>query len=59
MLSGDTFFHAGQRQNMCKSLYVGQWHKHVKEFYIATTERLLKEKSCRLGRANQVDITRE
>ncbi|OGE56018.1 hypothetical protein PENARI_c003G02651 [Penicillium arizonense] len=59
MLSGDTFFHAGQRQNMCKSLYVGQWHKHVKEFYIATTERLLKEKSCRLGRANQVDITRD
>ncbi|KAI9372316.1 heme peroxidase [Aspergillus egyptiacus] len=59
MLSGDTSFHAGQQRTMQKSLYRGQWHKHVKEFYIATTERLLKEKSCRLGGVNQVDITRE
>lgn len=59
MLSGDTSFHASQRRTMDNSLYTCQWHKHVKEFYITMTEKLLKDKSCRLGRANQVDITRE
>ncbi|THC88806.1 hypothetical protein EYZ11_011744 [Aspergillus tanneri] len=59
MLSGDTSFHGSQRQTMSQSLYRDQWNKHVKEFYIATTRRLLAEKSCNLGNVNQVDITRD
>jgi linoleate 10R-lipoxygenase len=59
MLSGDTSFHDSQRQTMGNSLYVGQWRKHVKEFYLSMTKRLLNDKSCQLGRAMQVDITRE
>ncbi|KAJ5085033.1 hypothetical protein N7532_009804 [Penicillium argentinense] len=59
MLSGDTSFHDSQRQTMGNSLYVGHWRKHIKEFYLSTTKRLLNDKSCQLGRAMQVDITRD
>lgn len=59
MLSGDTAFHAKQRETMSKSLYRDQWRKHVKEFYEDITLRLLHEKSCKIAGINQVDITRE
>ncbi|KAJ9263257.1 hypothetical protein DTO212C5_7683 [Paecilomyces variotii] len=59
MLSGDTSFHAKQRETMSKSLYRDQWHKHVKEFYEQTTLSLLQEKSCKIAGINQVDITRD
>ncbi|KAL2004333.1 hypothetical protein VTN02DRAFT_3127 [Thermoascus thermophilus] len=59
MLSGDTAFHAKQRETMSKSLYRDQWRKHVKEFYEDITLRLLHEKSCKIAGINQVDITRD
>ena len=59
MLSGDTRFHAQQRQLMGKSLYQDTWHKQVKDFYEYTTLKLLHEKSCKIAGINQVDITRE
>ena len=59
MLSGDTRFHAQQRQLMGKSLYRDSWHKQVKDFYEYTTLKLLHEKSCKIAGINQVDITRE
>jgi linoleate 10R-lipoxygenase len=59
MLSGDTAFHANQRETMSRSLYRTQWHEAVKQFYLEVTEKLLAEKSCRVGNVNQVDISRE
>jgi linoleate 10R-lipoxygenase len=59
MLSGDAPSHATQRDIMSRSLYQGHWHDAVKQFYLEITQQLLVEKSCRIGNANQVDITRE
>ncbi|KAB8235692.1 peroxidase/cytochrome P450 family protein [Aspergillus alliaceus] len=59
MLSGDSPFHANQRQTMAQSLYRSQWHEAVKEFYLEITEQLVAEKSCRVGNVNQVDISRD
>ncbi|KAL2821463.1 heme peroxidase family protein [Aspergillus cavernicola] len=59
MLSGDSPSHANQRDIMSRSLYRGRWHEAVKQFYLETTQRLLSEKSCRIGNVNQVDITRD
>lgn len=46
MLSGDTQFHASQRQIMAKLLYLPGWRNHVKTFYAQMGEQLLNEKSC-------------
>ncbi|KAL3493260.1 hypothetical protein BJX62DRAFT_223926 [Aspergillus germanicus] len=59
MLSGDAPSHATQRDIMSRSLYQGHWHDAVKQFYLEITQQLLVEKSCRIGNANQVDITRD
>ncbi|KAL4918828.1 hypothetical protein BDW62DRAFT_217449 [Aspergillus aurantiobrunneus] len=59
MLSGDSRSHTNQREIMSRSLYRGQWHEAVRQFYLDITERLLSEKSCRIGNVNQVDIARD
>lgn len=59
MLSGDTKFHAKQRQTMKESMYRDDWHRHIKEFYTHITEKLVKEKSCQIAGVNQVDFTRD
>ena len=59
MLSGDTAFHAKQRETMSKTLYIDKWHQHVKHFYEWITLRLLHEKSCKIAGINQVDLTRD
>ena len=59
MLSGDSAFHAKQRQLMAKCLYKDDWHKQVKDFYEYITLKLLHQYSCRIAGINQVDITRE
>ena len=57
--SGDTPFHAKQRQIMGKALYRESWHQDIKEFYEYITLRLLHENSYKLAGINQVDVTRE
>ncbi|KAF2456698.1 fatty acid oxygenase PpoC [Lineolata rhizophorae] len=59
MLSGDTEFHAQQRQTMAKSLYRDTWHKEIKAFYEYITLKLLHEKSFKIAGINHVDITRD
>lgn len=59
MLSGDTAFHAEQRQCMQAQLYVESWNSHIKAFYKQITEQLLKEKSYLLAGQRQVDIIRD
>ncbi|KAL4879986.1 hypothetical protein BJY04DRAFT_228887 [Aspergillus karnatakaensis] len=59
MLSGDGPLHANQRDIMARALYREHWEEAVKQFYTETTQRLLVEKSCRIGNVNQVDISRD
>ncbi|KAL9596957.1 MAG: hypothetical protein Q9219_005468 [cf. Caloplaca sp. 3 TL-2023] len=59
MLSGDSKFHAQQRQTMGKALYKENWHQHIKDFYEQITLQLLHQKSFKLGGMNMVDITRD
>ena len=59
MLSGDTKFHAQQKQTMGKALYRDNWHQHIKDFYEHITLKLLHDKSFKLAGKNMVDITRE
>ena len=57
--SGDTNFHAKQRQLMSKALYRENWHQEIKDFYEHITLKLLHENACKIAGTNQVDITRE
>ncbi|KAF9892006.1 hypothetical protein FE257_002970 [Aspergillus nanangensis] len=59
MLSGDSAFHAAQRETMFNALYQDQWHQQVKDYYVNITEKLLREKSAKLANLHQVDITRD
>ena len=59
MLSGDSPFHAKQKQVMSASLYRDQWHQQIKDFYEYITLKLLHQHSCKIAGLNQVDITRE
>ncbi|KAL8761616.1 MAG: hypothetical protein Q9184_002263 [Pyrenodesmia sp. 2 TL-2023] len=59
MLSGDTKFHAQQKQTMAKALYRDNWHQHIKDFYEQITLKLLHEKSFKVAGINMVDITRD
>ena len=58
-LSGDSPFHAKQKDLMRKSLYQENWHREIKEFYEFITLKLLHQHSCKIAGVNQVDITRE
>lgn len=59
MLSGDGSLFKQQRQTMSKSLYLDQYHDHIKSFYQRTTLKLLHEKSYKLAGTSFVDFTRE
>ncbi|KAH6670320.1 linoleate diol synthase [Plectosphaerella plurivora] len=62
MLSGDTDFHAGQRNIMHDQLYKDNWKNAIKAFYAQIAEQLLTEKSFRLGGATgscHVDLVRD
>lgn len=59
MLSGDTPFHANQKEVMGKSLYQENWQQSIKDFYEDITLKLLHKHSCKIAGLNQVDITRE
>ncbi|KAF1811213.1 heme peroxidase [Eremomyces bilateralis CBS 781.70] len=59
MLSGDGPKNAESRKMMHKSLYVQEWEKQVKEYYLDITKKLIKEKSYKLAGVNQVDIIRD
>ncbi|KAL8737471.1 MAG: hypothetical protein Q9181_001659, partial [Wetmoreana brouardii] len=59
MLSGDTKFHAQQKQTMGKALFRENWHQHIKDFYEQITLKLLHQKSFKLAGTNMVDITRD
>lgn len=70
MLAGDGAPNARSRELMEKAIYQGdssraipqgneKWLQAVKTFYEDTTTQLLKDKSYKLGKLNQVDIIRE
>ncbi|KAL4896758.1 heme peroxidase [Aspergillus ambiguus] len=59
MLSGDSRVHSDQRVAMASALYRQQWQDQVKSFYLNITEQLLKERSYKLGKVYQVDLTRD
>lgn len=59
MLAGDKPFFAGQRQCMSKQLYRPDWKPDVKAFYATMSEKLLAQKSYRVGPQTQVDIVRD
>ena len=59
MLAGDSPFHAGQKRLMREALYGEKWHQEIKQFYEATTLKLLRQKTRKIAGVKQVDITRE
>ncbi|KAF2090084.1 hypothetical protein K490DRAFT_71754 [Saccharata proteae CBS 121410] len=60
MLAGDGYENLASRQLVEKAIYIDGWQKEVKEYYISMTERLLRERSYKLGdELNQVDIVRD
>lgn len=59
MLSGDSPFHAQQRQCMRSLLYQDGWMSAVKSFYSMISERLLSEKSYRLANQTHLDVVRD
>ncbi|KAL0260371.1 hypothetical protein SLS55_004057 [Diplodia seriata] len=60
MLAGDGHENMESRKMMKDALYISDWQKEVKNYYLAKSEELLKEKSYRLGDSlNQVDLIRD
>ena len=59
MLSGDEKANTSSREMMGTALYRDKWHREVKSFYENITLQLLREKSYKLARVNQVDIVRD
>lgn len=70
MLAGDAKPNAQSRELMEKAIYMGgtsrgipkgneKWLQEVRKFYEETTLKLLKQKSYKLGKTNQVDIIRD
>ncbi|CAG8008328.1 unnamed protein product [Penicillium salamii] len=58
-LFGKGEFDTKQREAIGKALNTEEFPKLVKSFYTDITQRLLTEKTGRLGKINQVDITRD
>ncbi|CAG7960545.1 unnamed protein product [Penicillium olsonii] len=58
-LFGQGDFDTKQREAIGKALNTEEFPKLVKSFYTDITQRLLTEKSGRLAKINQVDITRD
>lgn len=59
MQSGDSRIHSNQRVTMASALYREHWQEQIKSFYLSITGQLLKERSYKLGKVHQVDLTRE
>ncbi|KAK8200504.1 heme peroxidase [Phyllosticta capitalensis] len=59
MLAGDGYENAESRRMMSSALYVSDWMKEVKAYYLQKSSEILKEKSYKLGDLNQVDIIRD
>lgn len=59
MLAGDSPPNAASRAVMSPALYRQDWENSVKLFYEDITLRLLRDKSYKIGKANQVDIVRD
>lgn len=59
MLSGDGYENTKSRKMMSEALYIKEWQKEVKNYYLAKSEELLKKKSYKLGDFNQVDLVRD
>ncbi|KAI1455626.1 linoleate diol synthase [Annulohypoxylon moriforme] len=58
-ISGDSAFHASQREFMQDQLYKGDWRSHVKAFYSQITDQLIKERTYELAGQKFVDIVRD
>ncbi|KAF2668697.1 heme peroxidase [Microthyrium microscopicum] len=60
MVSEDGAKSAASRKMMEEAIYLdGKWESEVRQFYEVTTEKLLKEKSYKIAKKNQVDIIRD
>ena len=70
MLAGDEKANAKSRELMENAMYLGpysrvipegneKWLQEVRKFYEEITPKLLKEKSYKVGKTNQVDIIRD
>ncbi|KAF2273329.1 heme peroxidase [Westerdykella ornata] len=59
MLAGDGPANASSRSMMSKALYISEWDKQLRAYYMAKTRELLKEKSCQIADFHQVDIIRD
>lgn len=59
MLSGDAPPNATSRAIMGPALYRQDWENSVKAFYENITVSLLRDKSYKIGKANQVDVVRD
>ncbi|KAG2418203.1 hypothetical protein HFD88_001304 [Aspergillus terreus] len=59
MQSGDSRIHSNQRVIMAGALYREHWQEQIKSFYLSITGQLLKERSYKLGKVHQVDLTRD
>lgn len=58
-LSDDIALQAEQRKTMSSLLYVDGWKSSVRSFYSMIAERLLAEKSYKIGAQTQVDVVRD
>ncbi|KAK4693634.1 linoleate 10R-lipoxygenase, partial [Lecanoromycetidae sp. Uapishka_2] len=59
MLAGDSPPNATSRAVMASALYRQDWIASVKTFYEEITFTLLRDKSYKIGKVNQVDIVRD
>lgn len=60
MLAGDGPVNAESRKMMSEAIYIKEWQKEVKAYYLNVTTQLLHERSYKLGDdLNQVDIIRD
>ncbi|KAI1428685.1 linoleate diol synthase [Xylaria sp. FL1777] len=57
--SSDSAFHIDKPNCMHDQLYRGEWTSHLKMFYSQTTDKLIQEKSYKLGGTNFLDVIRD
>jgi len=59
MLAGDEPKNAESRALMEQALYIDEWDREVKKYYLNVTRELLQEKSAKIADFHQVDIIRD
>ncbi|KAH7065052.1 heme peroxidase [Macrophomina phaseolina] len=60
MLAGDGYENMESRKMISEALYIKEWQKEVKKYYLTKSEEILKKKSYKLGdNLNQVDLVRD